>query len=241
MMNTGPLLRRIQGFESTAYAWRGKRIVWAGENAGIEHPRNAHRPWQSAPLECDAQQLRAGAHLALTALDELPAKGLLLWLGGRPLPVPLEHAASRFKAIRDALAHNDLPAFATAAPRVLGLGPGLTPSGDDFLGGIFFALAHAPRRAWLAQLPAVQADLRERCQTATNVISAALLDDLMHGSSYRALHVCLAALQDGQRSDIVASAQGVLRIGATSGADLLAGLLLALITTPDPSSERAAP
>lgn len=241
MIDTDPPLRRIQGFESTAYAWHGERIVWTGEDAGIDHPRNAHRPWRPVSLRCEAQRLRAGAHLGLAALADLPAKGLLLWLAGRPLPFPLEHATARFDAIRDALAHNDLPAFAAAAPRVLGLGPGLTPSGDDFLGGIFFALAHARRGAWLAQLPAVQADLRERCRSATNVISAALLDDLMRGSSYRALHVCLAALQNGLQSDIVASAQGVLRIGATSGADLLAGLLLALITTPDPISDRPAP
>ncbi len=240
-MTTLPPLRRISGFESTAYAWRGERIVWAGEDAGIEHPRNAHRSWRPTPLECETERLRAGARVCLAALAELPEKGLLLWLAGSALPFPLEHAASRFDAIREALAHNDLPAFAAAAPRVLGLGPGLTPSGDDFLGGIFFALAHAPRGAWQARLPTVQADLRQRCQTATNVISAALLDDLMHGSSYGALHVCLAALQNGQRSDIVASAQGVLRIGATSGADLLAGLLLALITTPDPNADRPAP
>lgn len=241
MMNTDPPLRRIEGFESTAYAWHGNRIVWAGDNAGTEHPRNAHRPWRPAPLKCEARRLRAGAQLGMAALDELPAKGLLLWLAGRQLPFPLEHATARFDAIRAALAHNDLRAFATAAPRVLGLGPGLTPSGDDFLGGIFFALAHAPRGAWRAQLPAVQADLRARCRSATNVISAALLDDLMCGSSYGALHTCLAALQGGLQSDIVASAQGVLRIGASSGADLLAGLLLALITTPDPNSDPPAP
>ncbi len=240
-MNAHPPLRRIEGFESTAYAWRGEHIVWVGDNAGIDHPRNAHGPWQPAPLDCDSQRLRAGAQLGMAALDELPAKGLLLWLAGRQLPFPLEHATARFDAIRAALAHNDLPAFAAAAPRVLGLGPGLTPSGDDFLGGIFFALNHAPRRTWLAHLPAVQADLRARCKTATNVISAALLDDLMCGSSYGALHTCLAALQGGLQSDIVASAQGVLRIGASSGADLLAGLLLALVTTSDPNSDRPAP
>ena len=118
------------------------------------------------------------------------------------------------------------------ARNLLGLGHGLTPSGDDFIGAIFFALAHAPRDPWRADMPAMQARIHQAAQTATNAISAALLDDLIAGRSYRALHELLAALQDDDAATIHHATQALLRVGASSGADMLAGLLLALTTQP---------
>ncbi len=230
-------LKRIPGFESTAYAYLHGKLVWAGDSAGTDHPRNALAPWQPTPITCNAQRLVVGARSCLGLIGTLPPKGLLLWLSGKALPFPLQHASSRFDAIRDALVRNDLPAFAAAAVRVLGLGHGLTPSGDDFVGGIFFALAHAPRDDWAADLPAVHAAIREAANTSTNVISAALLDDLMAGASYAPLHDLLAALQDDDLPAIEPAARSLLRVGASSGADMMAGLLLALLTTPQhPSS-----
>jgi hypothetical protein len=226
-------LQRIPGFESTAYAYLHGKLVWAGASAGTDHPRNAHWPWQPPSLFFDAQRLAVGARSCLRRVGALPPKGLLLWLAGRPLPFPLDHARTRFDAIRDALDCSELPAFAAAALRVLGLGHGLTPSGDDFVGGIFFALAHAPRDDWAADLPAVRARVREAARTSTNVISAALLDDLIDGASYACLHDLLAALHDDDRCAMARASERLLCVGASSGADMLAGLLLALTTTPD--------
>ena len=233
-MNPTPMpLQKIAGFESTAYATLHGELVWTGEATGIDHPRNLRRRWQPPHIDCDSQRIKAGAHRALGLIDDLPAKGLLLWLMGRPLPFPLQLACARFDAIRDALERDDLPDFAVTARRVLGLGAGLTPSGDDFVGGICFALAHAPRRAWAAGLPAVQVDLLECANHATNVISAALLGDKIAGASYAPLHELLAALQTDDAREISAAMQRLLRLGASSGADMLAGVLLALTTTDD--------
>ena len=226
-------LQKIPGFESTAYATLHGELVWTGEATDIDHPRNLRRRWQPPRASCDAQRAKAGARLALGLIDELPAKGLLLWLMGRPLPFPLELARARLDAVRDALERDDLAGFAAAARRVLGLGAGLTPSGDDFVGGICFALAHAPRHAWAAGLPAVQADLLDGANHATNVISAALLGDLIAGASYAPMHELLAALQTDDARAISAAMQRLLRLGATSGADMLAGVLLALTTHAD--------
>ena len=232
-------LRPVLGFEATAYAWRGDAIVWAGEHARTDHPRHATRPWQAPPLSCYPRRLAVGAQrcLALVGPERaIPPLGLLAWLTGLPLDFPWQGAAPRFDALRVALARGDLPNFEAAALRVLGLGPGLTPSGDDLLGGIFFILAHAPRPDWVAALPTVHARLRAECATATNVISAALLSDLMDGHGYRLLHDFVAALDGGRRRDIACAATALLRLGASSGADLMAGVLLALAPqfTPNP-------
>ncbi len=223
-------LRKVAGFESTGYAWLDGEIVWVGEHAGTDHPRNARRPWQPTPQICDAQRLQRGARICLGLLSSQPALGLLPWLSGGLLPFPLERAAHRFDAVREALQLNDVRAFEDAALRVLGLGPGLTPSGDDFIGAVFFALAHAPRADWLCAMPPLQARIRGAAEAATNVVSAALLDDLMNGRSYRALHELVAALDEQDTAPIEAAMRSLLCIGASSGADMLAGLLLALNT-----------
>ena len=156
-MSAAQGLQAVVGFEATAYAWQQGAIVWAGDKAATDHPRNLWRPWQPPPLRCDVPALAAGARTCLGHIEAANSKGLLRWLLDQPLPFPLEHARPRFDAVREALARNDAPAFEAAALRVLGLGHGLTPSGDDFIGAIFFALAHAPREAWRADMPAMQA------------------------------------------------------------------------------------
>ncbi len=228
-----PALKPVAGFEATAYAWRDGAIVWAGIHGHTEHPRHATRPWRPHRFEGDARSLVTGAHLCLARLDLASNKGLLCWLGGQPLPFPLEPARPRFDAVRDALARDDPVAFGVAALRVLGLGHGLTPSGDDFVGAIVFALAHAPRAAWRMALSGIKTQIRDAAQSATNPISAALLDDLMAGASYRVLHRLIDALQGRQPDHIKSATEALLSLGASSGADMLAGLLLTLTTTPN--------
>ena len=168
---------KIAGFESTDYALLCGALVWIGDDATLRHPRNLASRWSPPPIVCDAQRLRAGARVCLRLLEALPATGLLRWLKGQALPFPLDRVAPRFDAIGAALERNDLRAFEAGALRILGLGQGLTPSGDDFVGGICFALRHAPRDEWRADLRAVLARIRSCAATSTNVISAALLDD----------------------------------------------------------------
>lgn len=232
MIPAAPERQAIAGFESSAYAYVHGQIAWVGGNAAIEHPRNAARPWQPAPFLGDAASLSAGAHICLRLIDAAPPKGLLLWLIGHPLPPPMHLAGARFDAIRTALEDNNIKAFEAAALRVIGLGLGLTPSGDDFVGSILFALAHAPRADWLPHMPALSRNIRTAASTRTNAISAALLDDLIQGASYGALHEMLNALQSRARPRIKLAMQNLMGLGASSGADMLAGLLLTLTTMP---------
>lgn len=230
-------LQRIPGFENTNYAYLHGNIVWAGAQASTNHPRNAFVAWQPERISFNAEKLHQGALICKSLFKSNhplahAVKGLMLWLLGKEMPFALNLSATRFDAIQLALSANDLPAFTTAALRVLGLGDGLTPSGDDFVGGILFALAHAPRSAWTEELPATVATIRGAAKSSTNVISAALLDDLMAGKSYSSLHDVLIALQSADIAEIEPACKKLLTIGASSGADMLAGLLLALTTQP---------
>lgn len=222
-------LTPIFGFEQTDYAYQGERIVWVGDDAAVRHPRNYWNPWQPSARTYSASLLQAGARLCLQQIEESDSpKGLLAWLTNRELAFPLEHAKPRFDAVRDALQAKNSKAFEGAALRVLGLGNGLTPSGDDFLGGIFFGLAHRPRPKWLLGLPTLQANIHKACEAATNPISTAFLQDNMAGTSFGELHDMLDALESNDTRFIAAAREALLAVGSSSGADMLAGLLLAL-------------
>ncbi len=220
----------IAGFERTDYAYLDERIVWVGDDGAVRHPRNYWNPWQAADKTYSQALLTEGARLCLKQIAKVDTQGLLVWLTNRAMPFPLDQAATRFDDVRIALQSKKIQAFELSALRVLGLGNGLTPSGDDFLGGIFFALAHKAHPDWSAALPSLQATIQAACKDATNPISAALLADNMAGASYGELHDMLDALESNDSRFIASATASLLQLGSSSGADLLAGLLLALTT-----------
>lgn len=230
-------LQKIPGFETTEYGYLHGNIVWVGAQASTHHPRNAFAPWQPEKFTFTVDNLREGALMCKSLFNShqqlgKSTKGLMLWQQNQDMPFPMSLSVARFDAIKQALIGNDLDAFTSAALRVLGLGNGLTPSGDDFVGGIMFTLAHAPRNAWVKDLPKAKAHIRNTALVSTNVISAALLDDMMAGESYSALHDVLLALHSNNTTNIISACDKLLNVGASSGADMLAGLLLALTTHP---------
>ena len=230
-------LTPVLGFEGTHYALLGKRIVWVGDTVHTDHPRNLANPWQAKPAHYGAKALRAGAALAWQALQTQARPGLLAWLGGDTLPFPLHLAQPRLHEFARALHHQDLDALQAASLRLLGLGVGLTPSGDDLVGAVFFTLHHAPIDLGTSALAALCKRIRHAAQTATNPISAALLDDMLQGSSYRALHELLDALHTQHRPAIDDAVRALLRVGASSGADMLAGVLLTLLNPELPVTQ----
>jgi Protein of unknown function (DUF2877) len=237
-------LQKIPGFETTDYAYLRGTIVWAGEQASTNHPRNALSPWQPETLTFNADRLHEGAVICSFLFEEnhplaKSATGLMLWLQNKAMPFPMSRSVARFNAIKQALICNDLDAFTSAAIRLLGLGNGLTPSGDDFVGGIMFAMEHAPRQAWAEGLPVTKTRIRNAACMSTNVISAALLDDMMAGKSYSALHDVVFALHSNNVNSIVSACEKLLTVGASSGADMLAGLLIALTTQHQPNANQS--
>ena len=107
---------------------------------------------------------------------------------------------------------------------LVGLGPGLTPSGDDALVGLLAVLQRlAPAGApWLGQLlrPAVARRLDR-----TGDISAHYLRLAVAGHVGERLVAICDALAAGTVDDAQAAAAAVVAGGATSGADALLGIL----------------
>lgn len=107
---------------------------------------------------------------------------------------------------------------------LIGLGPGLTPSGDDWLGGAMIALRHFGRPDVAQRLAEVVLPVAAR---NTSVISAAYLRCAARGEGSRVLFDALACLAAADEATIDARLDAIDAVGHTSGWDCLAGAALA--------------
>lgn len=132
------------------------------------------------------------------------------------------------EALAAATAAGDLARAVDVAERIVGLGPGLTPSGDDMISGLLVAL-HATGAAldggeealWLAGWlgAAVTAD----AETRTTTLAATLLDCAARGCASAEMAAVLHAVAGQEPLEPAVSR--LLAMGHTSGADLAWGLL----------------
>ena len=113
---------------------------------------------------------------------------------------------------------------------LVGLGQGLTPSGDDLLGGFLYThhvLDSSYWRSLGSDLEGVDGWLQE-ARSLTNKISFAILADHAHGDAAAPLHDFLnAALNERPLEYLVQAACRVSAIGQSSGWDMLAGVYCA--------------
>lgn len=144
----------------------------------------------------------------------------------RELWSPIQDAA-RF-CLQDGLSQ-----LATRGRNLVGLGGGLTPSGDDFLGGLLFA-AHQVARAypgdfnWEAQ---PSGDLIDWARSRTNPVSHAILGDLALGQGPEPLHNLAFSIFTGAADDsgLLADANRLAGVGQATGVHILAGFLTGLL------------
>jgi hypothetical protein len=114
---------------------------------------------------------------------------------------------------------------------LIGLGAGLTPSGDDFLGGLFFAMktlrSYHPDMDFYKSLPAM-----EPYHSRTHLISFTLLNDLADSHAVAPLHEILNGLLCGKPPEFIFPFVSQLTfVGQSTGWDLLTGLLAGLLST----------
>jgi len=170
--------------------------------ASIWRPRPAP-PWNARTV---APSLRS---LCETACDRLPAEGF-----GYLIDPARERSATVLALVRWLSGPQGVPDNAAG---LIGLGPGLTPSGDDLIGGALCALRLA---AWALPL----------ARSGTNRISYAHLACAAEGECGEAVNDAIVAVIAGKSPDLVK----IDSIGHTSGWDALAGATLALAALSAP-------
>ena len=196
---------------SGAAVWRGGVAAVA-----IDH-RNATR----------AVALR---ELRTTLYECAPAQGFAPLLAA-----PASTRSSVDRAVAARLSHTlpllarateqrDVTAVAAAAARLVGLGPGLTPSGDDFIVGYLAALwSRAGHENGIDAMLHSLADSLAPLFLRTNAISRQMLSDAAQGRfAERLIDVTGAVAGTG---DVVDATANALASGHSSGADTLCGLL----------------
>ena len=111
-----------------------------------------------------------------------------------------------------------------AIASLIGLGPGLTPSGDDFLGGMLIAL-HICGEKLVKKNLFVQI---ESLIDSTGPVSSTHLNAAAHGEGSHSLHQLLNMLLEGNEAHLEPGIDAVNQIGHTSGWDALAGAAVVL-------------
>jgi hypothetical protein len=139
----------------------------------------------------------------------------------------LTTAWAGIKKLLQALQHGDQLDIGESAALLAGLGPGLTPAGDDYLVGLMAGL-----RLWPGPLENSRLSPEEVCQiileateSKTTLLSRAFLHSAKQGLFGEDWHELLAALAGGEIIGIQKAARRILSAGATSGAAALAGFL----------------
>lgn len=197
-------------------------------------------------LDRDIPRVEDGAPVTV-ARDELLLAGLRVDLRGTaawdgalpPPPLVRDRAPWVLEAATEAASGSALHGMGERASRgvaclgngrlekatalLAGLGPGLTPAGDDALAGAVFAVRAACGRSVEARLEQVVTGL------PTGVISLAFLTWAGRGQALAPVHDILAAavLGDGPQRAALA-ARTLAGVGASSGADFALGLCSAL-------------
>jgi len=244
LTGSGGLASVVAPLTESFYAAAAGELIWVGGPATTLHPRavlvsglsvpaksatvrvpvDGVMPWRPAPAPASSGDTKASARAVRAALREGRGLARLMFDTGGDDPVAVK-ARPHVLALAVACASGAPLAFADAACPLLGLGAGLTPSGDDFVGGALFA-----RRVlgpWGTGWDAAVARIVSEAATATHPISARLLADLAAGEAWAPLHELAGALAHGAHDEAVAAARLVTALGHTSGWDLTAGFLTA--------------
>ena len=117
----------------------------------------------------------------------------------------------------------------------IGLGPGLTPSGDDVVAGALAVLALCGRLE-----EGLMGAIENCARTRTTALSSALLAAAAKGHVIPQAAGVLSALSAGGEPYRLKSATtGLFGVGATSGHDLCAGMAGALIALIPPRKSRS--
>ena len=195
-LGAGPLNALLSSFAAPAL---GTRLSVSVADAAL---------WQPPVHEhtVDLDRLREAAR------GRVPADGLGCLVIGSHNALS-GHAQPALDALERWLVGN---ALADEAEQLIGLGPGLTPSGDDYLGGMLVALRRTGRGM---QAEGLWRWLQPRLKARTSAISAAHLAAAAAGEAHEALHAVLNGELDLDRLDAV---------GHSSGWDALAGAVAVL-------------
>jgi hypothetical protein len=247
LKRNGGVASPLASFPDAPYYDAGGEIVWVGSRLPAMHPRAVvtaapvargeiarfgalpGEAW-SPRLPVPSRSIVAAARRLAARIAELgEPRGFGAMLIGAAPAFPLDLAVPRVRALANAYAADDPDTVYAASRALLGLGTGLTPSGDDLVGAALFGRMLIDRSdAWRRTGARLAAD----AHTASHAISAALLADLVAGQSFEPLHALADALVAGDDAAALDAARTLGDLGHSSGWDMLTGCLIGVRGQP---------
>lgn len=134
--------------------------------------------------------------------------------------------AAIIEQIRSSVLAQERLKLEQALAGVLGLGPGLTPSGDDLILGLSIARGIIRKALGLGQ-GLWEVSVRQKLNN-THPLSAFFIEEALHGRGHEFVENALASLLGIGAVKPEKAVERLLNLGATSGFDIALGLYLAL-------------
>jgi hypothetical protein len=173
----------------------------------------------------------------LGAVDPPTARAQVAEMGSLLASAAQQPGVALPTGLVDAWRAHDLPVVVSYARALVGLGPGLTPSGDDLLGGMFAAFRVLGGDA--AFTDAAGTAVAGLATARTTSISATLLRLACWGQVAEEVAAVLRAIASGVALE--PAIRRLLAIGHTSGADLAAGVLAGAVAASGMDTAAALP
>lgn len=155
----------------------------------------------------------------------LPSKDLELTTSQRFARPTIKHIARSCRT-------HDIDGIFEHGGELIGLGEGLTPSGDDFMGGLLFCIRNLQDlyKPFHPSFFDKLAEFVENSKLKTNLISYTMLKDHAYGHASETLHRFIHTLltgRDMKRLSLLGSE--LIQIGHSTGWDLLTGVLTGML------------
>jgi hypothetical protein len=136
-------------------------------------------------------------------------------------------ALPRVLKLKEALLSMNETVLSSAVEELIGLGPGLTPSGDDMLAGfsLLISLYSKTAKGDLPQARILRKSILKASGRTTRLSSELLRQAVFARGNESARELCEAVLSE-DTSSVRHCTRSVLKIGETSGTDIVLGVVL---------------
>lgn len=215
--------------------WTVRLANWAelepliGTSVLVSHETLFLGGGRTARLDPQTRWFAEPVDLATVATRELAQARVILRAAVREPTTPFGRASAQLIHARTGtlrarlLDDADGPALTAAVAALVGLGEGLTPSGDDIITGLAF-LSAQPGMLLGSRLAAMRRAVADAAHRTT-LLSAMTMAAAVEGRGRQSFYDLAAAIVEGRSESAVPA---VLAIGHASGSDLLKGMTLAL-------------
>ncbi|EGO7554558.1 DUF2877 domain-containing protein [Enterococcus faecalis] len=106
--------------------------------------------------------------------------------------------------------------------KILGLGIGLTPTGDDFITGLLASFSA------LKQLPSNFQQLAVLAKERTNAVSYAEIHEAVNERFSQLVQRVFLSIESGNTNEMAQAVSALEEVGSTSGSDILCGIIFGL-------------